>query len=305
MNGPTFLGIGAHRAGTTWLHRALARHPEIWVAPVKELHWFDRSPVYPSRKDLSLASPVRRIGDPAGRHHLMKGLAGATKALTRGDRRELGWHLHWTFGRFDEAWYRRLFPTDGDHEVAGEITPSYAILDIADVREIARINPRMKLILSLRHPVERAWSALRYDAANGRHGVDLDSTASLIARLDERGPVLRGDYERTLDVYSSVFGAESILVVFYDAIVRTPGRVLDDIAGFLDVGPFPPGVSAPVNEAPATPMPPVVWSHLADRHRESTVRLATRLGSYTWDWAASMDGDVRGTTSERRATTHP
>src|SRR5947207_15861690 len=38
---PDFLGIGAARAGTTWLHSNLRRHPQIWLPPVKELHYFD------------------------------------------------------------------------------------------------------------------------------------------------------------------------------------------------------------------------------------------------------------------------
>lgn len=38
---PDFLGIGAQKAGTTWLYRNLRNHPEIWM-PRKELHYFDR-----------------------------------------------------------------------------------------------------------------------------------------------------------------------------------------------------------------------------------------------------------------------
>ena len=38
---PSFLGIGTARAGTTWLHANLRRHPEIWLPPLKELHYFD------------------------------------------------------------------------------------------------------------------------------------------------------------------------------------------------------------------------------------------------------------------------
>ena len=38
---PYFLGIGAQKAGTTWLHENLARHPDLFLAPAKELHHFD------------------------------------------------------------------------------------------------------------------------------------------------------------------------------------------------------------------------------------------------------------------------
>lgn len=40
--GPTFLGIGAQKAGTTWLYGMLRRHPDIGMPEQKELHFWDR-----------------------------------------------------------------------------------------------------------------------------------------------------------------------------------------------------------------------------------------------------------------------
>ncbi len=39
---PDFIGIGAQRAGTTWLYRCLSEHPEIFMSAKKELHFFNR-----------------------------------------------------------------------------------------------------------------------------------------------------------------------------------------------------------------------------------------------------------------------
>jgi hypothetical protein len=40
---PNFLGLGAPRSGTTWLHQALASHPQIYVPTRrKEIKYFDR-----------------------------------------------------------------------------------------------------------------------------------------------------------------------------------------------------------------------------------------------------------------------
>lgn len=36
-----FLGIGAQKAGTTWLHTQLKQHPDVWMPLAKELHFFD------------------------------------------------------------------------------------------------------------------------------------------------------------------------------------------------------------------------------------------------------------------------
>ena len=39
---PTYLfGVGATKAGTTWMHRYLAAHPDCHMRAVKELHYFD------------------------------------------------------------------------------------------------------------------------------------------------------------------------------------------------------------------------------------------------------------------------
>src|SRR6476659_2320083 len=42
LTGPDFLCIGAQKAGTGWLYEQLRSHPDFWMPPVKELHYFDR-----------------------------------------------------------------------------------------------------------------------------------------------------------------------------------------------------------------------------------------------------------------------
>ncbi len=38
---PHFLGIGAQKAGTTWLYENLRRHPDVFMPEIKEVHYFD------------------------------------------------------------------------------------------------------------------------------------------------------------------------------------------------------------------------------------------------------------------------
>jgi Sulfotransferase family len=40
-NLPDFLGIGAAKTGTTWLHHNLRAHPDLYLPDVKEVHYFD------------------------------------------------------------------------------------------------------------------------------------------------------------------------------------------------------------------------------------------------------------------------
>ena len=43
-----FIGIGAQKSGTTWIDKQLRKIPEFDLPPIKEIHYFDRSEIYPS-----------------------------------------------------------------------------------------------------------------------------------------------------------------------------------------------------------------------------------------------------------------
>ena len=38
---PNFIGIGVQRAATTWLYNCLSEHPQVFMPPEKEIHYFD------------------------------------------------------------------------------------------------------------------------------------------------------------------------------------------------------------------------------------------------------------------------
>ena len=61
-SGPDFLCIGAQKGGTRWLYDQLQIHPDFWMPPVKELHYFDRR------------GRLRRLGEswPAGDKNLKR-----------------------------------------------------------------------------------------------------------------------------------------------------------------------------------------------------------------------------------------
>ena len=41
-----FIGIGVQKAGTSWLSEALNEHPEIYIHPKKEAHYFNKEKIY-------------------------------------------------------------------------------------------------------------------------------------------------------------------------------------------------------------------------------------------------------------------
>ncbi len=48
---PNLFVVGAAKAGTTSLYRELARHPAIYMSPMKEPHFFSQIQPAPARED--------------------------------------------------------------------------------------------------------------------------------------------------------------------------------------------------------------------------------------------------------------
>ena len=90
---PHFLGIGAQKAGMTWLAQHLSRHPNVFMPEKKELHYFDRPTRYPSPDILADDHPLARCLGLRRRQRKFrrKFRRRLRKALFRGDRPWLRW----------------------------------------------------------------------------------------------------------------------------------------------------------------------------------------------------------------------
>ena len=95
------------------------------------------------------------------------------------------WWSKYAFGYYNENWYSRLFSQSASYKVCGEITPSYSILDNDDVARIKALNADMKLIFMIRNPIERAWSAIRFNVYRGSK-VNLNSEDEIILALKDQ-----------------------------------------------------------------------------------------------------------------------
>jgi len=49
---PNFFIVGAAKAGTTSLYSYLRRHPDVYMSPIKEPHWFSTVKTAPGTKGL-------------------------------------------------------------------------------------------------------------------------------------------------------------------------------------------------------------------------------------------------------------
>src|SRR6266566_10071429 len=131
---PDFLCVGAQKGGTSWLYRQLESHPDFWMPPVKELHYFD---------ELSRIPPVAsaRPRDDRDRRFLERIRRLSAKS-----------HV-------DLEDYARLFESKGSL-LSGDITPAYSMLSDETIERIVDGFPNLKVIFLARDPVERAWSQL-------------------------------------------------------------------------------------------------------------------------------------------------
>lgn len=287
MNGPSFIGIGAQKAGTGWLYQVLGAHPDVWVPPVKELHYFDRGPRYPSPSVVAIPSPLRRFGRPGDRKRMIAGLRRAGASLRAGDRGGAAWLLRYHLRRPGDRWYAGPFPS-GRGVVAGEITPSYSMLDEADVAAAKRVAPGAKIILLLRDPVERAWSQVTFTFLR-RPGDALPDGAAVKDFIDSPEQALRGDSPRTLANWSRHFGEDGLFVGFTDEVASRPARVARALFAFLGVRPHdvPAEVlAAVVNPTREREMPPEVRAHLVAKYLPDLERLADRFGAPCDGWPA-------------------
>ena len=229
---------------------------------------------------------------PWEREKIIKDTARIVKKLIAGRFRNAMWLSRWTFGYYSESWYKSLFSQAKSHQISGEITPAYSILEANDIARIKAVNPNIKMIYMIRNPIDRAWSAIRYNISRRKLNIDVISDDEIISKLQSRGMILRGDYERTLDNYLRYFDSSQMLVCFYDAIQANPIGLMSSITNFLDISPFEENTvnnQTFVNTSPSYEMPTGVKDYLTDTYAPMIKRLAVRFGSYARIWEKSLN----------------
>ncbi len=129
-------------------------------------------------------------------------------------------------------WYEDFFAAAGPDQIAGEICHDY-LHDHHAIDRIAAHYPDIKLICSLRQPVDRAISTYLYAA---RHGlVDPDMKAKV---GQTPGLFLEGRYAEDLEHIYTRFPRENVLVFLYDDLLEDPRALARRISDFLNVAPF-------------------------------------------------------------------
>ena len=203
---PNFLYIGPDKAGSSWLHETLIKHPDVYLSPAKDLYFFDR--------------------------YYDRGL----------------------------AWYAAQFKDAGAQEVVGEICQDYLFHPEAAERIHESLGPDVRVMVSLRDPVERAWSSYLYMR---KHGIGPDTFA---AALESRPELLdHGRYATGLDRFLALLPRENVHVALFDDLTSDPQGFLDGVTDFLGVASQPLTEKELEARLPAASARSVALAHAARR----------------------------------------
>jgi len=177
---PTFIYVGPDKAGSSWLHEMLIRHPQVFLSPAKDLYFFDR--------------------------YYDRGL----------------------------DWYREQFAgASPEHRVVGEICQDYLFHPQAPARMRQDLG-EVRTMVSLRDPVERAWSSWLYAR---KHGMFHETFAESLREDPEL--LEHGRYASGLERMLEQFPRESIHVALFDDLLQDPQKFLDATTDFLGVDRMP------------------------------------------------------------------
>lgn len=256
---PDFIVIGTKRGGTTSLWYALSGHPDVL-------------PMYPS---------LQQAKSP---HYF---------------------DLNYGKGM---RWYRAHFPTArqrSSHEkrtgvtpLSGEASPYYMFHPLAAER-IARDLPEVKLIVSLRNPVDRIWSHYRErvggadatETLSFRDALDAeeDRLAGEADRIISESPgynsfhhdfssyLARGRYAEHLRPFVGLFSGR-LLVLRAEDYYENENRELTKISDFLGLPPYPKREVTHFNQMPPSSLPDEDRQFLTEYYRPHVAELEEMLG---------------------------
>lgn len=195
------------------------------------------------------------------------------------------------------GWYRGHFPVRRGSRLAFESAGYYMHHPLAPER-IAADLPGVKLLVLLRDPVERAFSAHRHELARGfetepsfERALELEPErlAGEVERIQADPRYLshahrhqsyldRGRYADQVEVLFKLFGRERVHVTFAEDFFAEPEPAYDAVIDFLGLPRWRPAAFERHNARPGSPLAAELRARLASHFTAQDERLAALLG---------------------------
>ncbi|EAR52810.1 hypothetical protein OG2516_01249 [Oceanicola granulosus HTCC2516] len=278
-------GVGATKAGTSWLYRALADHPEARLPTVKEAHYWDS---FAPEARAHQAKVFRRQRAAFARQQAQFAEVGnarrADNFRQRGE--DMDALIEVIEGpRDDDSAYRDWLLRDaGGARLVADLTPAYGLLPEPMLERMLATAEDAKVIYLVRDPLARLWSHVRMLAERRLgEGETLEAKANMIlSRIVRQGGeqhvTARGDYAATVARLRRVVPRERLMVAFCEEMFTPAGW--EAICAFLGLTPAPAALGRRVHEGPRAEM------------REDLVAPALDLLGPQYEWVAEHVGPL-------------
>jgi len=192
--------------------------------------------------------------------------------------------------------YLALFAEARHEKARGEATPVY-LCDPEGLERIRDEIPQARLIVALRQPVDRAYSAWLMKRRQGWERLGfLEALAEEPRRISEGWrPAWHyarlGRYREQIEQCRRCFPSSQIKVVLFDDLVRDPRTVVSELFRFLGVDDaFEVDFSVPTNAAFLTRVPAIHrWRVRPSPLRDRVKRLAPRGAHSLWRFFTEAD----------------
>lgn len=224
-----FLGIGAMKSGTTWLYSQLHTHPSLHFTPEKELHYLYHKFVNPNQ--LSETARMRNARD----RYLLR--FDPERANIDRVRLNLHWVSAYLSNPVDDHWYRNLFPLRRHEKWACDFSNLSAQLPPSAWPQIRANCNEIRVLYTLRNPVERLWSHVRFhlQVTGETHKLDDWGKRDYRRFIQSHHVWANMEYGMTLRNLRAALAEHEMLVLFHEGIHADQRGALHRIEEFLDV----------------------------------------------------------------------
>lgn len=250
--GNLFLSAGAMKAGTTWLYHVLKCHPELHFTPEKELHY-----LYHRYVDSGFLNDRRRL-EGARNRYLFR--FDPAKSNIERIRQNLHWVGNYLATPVDDYWYRNLFAYQRNETFCCDFSNLNALLPAPAWSRVANDCNRLRVLYTLRHPVKRLWSHVKFhlQVTGGLDQLEKWSPAEFKNFAHQSFLWDNAEYGRALRNMKAGLAPDMLNVMFYEDQHADQRKALREIEDFLGIARFnyPEAVVARrVNESANHPMP--------------------------------------------------
>lgn len=263
---------GTQKAGSSWLQWALRQNPQLSVGPYKEWHFWHGIVAAPrdgELRNLAAAAEERvrsalftaRRRNPLGR-------------VAQARRLEAKWKHVRDSIQYDSA-LSQWVSLNSMFDV-GDFTPNYIRMSAAQWAEIAAATPTARVIISVRDPVQRAWSEIRMDRSHWTR-VNFRNEEQLNWFVQNPRSLELGRISTKVEEILRLWPRSQILLTSLDQIAYQPERVVAYLAELLGVPPWPVPRKT-VNAGNPEPIPSLLHRVLEKHYSDERQHLEDLVG---------------------------